>query len=113
LVPKVDTSGNKVTTDHLLTLAATFTSNSFTKDMYSFGTEYKYKNLFVLRAGYQLESEGNADDVRTINYTGPTAGVSVHIPISKEKGSYVTLDYSYRDTEIFTGVHTFGVRVIL
>ena len=77
------------------------------------GAKYSFKNLFVLRTGYQLEVGGAASDIRTINYTGPTAGLSVHIPVSKEKGSYVTLDYSFRATEIFNGVHTFGARVIL
>jgi len=113
VAPKVDTSGNKVTSDHMVTLAATYTSNSFTRDIISMGAKYSFKNLFVLRGGYQLEGSGNADDVRTINYTGPTGGVSVNIPISKDKGSYVSIDYSYRATEIFSGVHTIGARVVL
>ena len=113
LAPKVDTSGNNITSDHKLTIAGTYTSNSFTRDYISMGAKYSFKNLFVLRTGYQLEVGGAASDIRTINYTGPTAGLSVHIPVSKEKGSYVTLDYSFRATEIFNGVHTFGARVIL
>jgi hypothetical protein len=113
LAPKVDTSGNKITSDHKLTLAGTYTSNSFTKDIVHVGVQYTFKNLFVLRGGYQTEGFGSGDDVKTINYTGPTGGVSVHIPLSKEKGSFVTIDYSYRATEIFNGVHTFGASVVL
>lgn len=112
LVPVVDTSSNKITSDHKLTLATTFTSNSFTKDIYHFGARYKYRNLLVLRAGYMLESGGNKSEVRTINYTGPTAGISVNVPINKT-GSYFSIDYSYRDTEVFSGVHTFGAKVVL
>ena len=112
LVPIVDTATNKITSLHKLTLASTFTSNSFTKDMFHFGAEYKYKNLLVLRGGYMLETKGTDKDVSAINYTGPTAGISVHIPINK-KGTYFSIDYSYRDTEIFSGVHTFGAKIVL
>ena len=111
LVPVVDTASNKVTSDHKLTLAATFTSNSFTRDMYHFGAKYKFKNLFVVRLGYMLE-DGSADEISVINYSGPTGGASFHIPINKD-GSYISLDYSYRATEVFSGVHTFGARVVL
>jgi hypothetical protein len=111
LVPKVDTASNKITSDHKLTLAATFTSNSFTRDMYHFGARYKFKNLFVLNLGYMLE-DGASDEISVINYSGFTGGASFHIPINKE-GSYISIDYSYRATEVFSGVHTFGAKVVL
>jgi hypothetical protein len=112
LVPKVDTASNKIMSEHKLTVASAYTSNSFTKDIIHAGLEYKYKNLFVLRGGYMLEGTGNSSDVRTINYTGPTGGASFNIPINKT-GSYFSIEYSYRATEIFSGVHTFGAKVVL
>jgi len=102
----------KLATDHRLTLAATFTSNSFTKDQYAMGLEYGFKTYFMLRGGYQFE-EGITDyATRTTAYTGPCGGLTVEVPIGKN-GVTFGLDYSFRATTLFNNTHSFGARISL
>jgi hypothetical protein len=97
---------------HRLTAAANFTSNSFTKDQYLAGLEYGFKTYFMVRGGYAFE-EGILNDVtRTTAFTGPTAGMTFEVPLN-EKGTTFGLDYSYRATVAFNGVHSIGVRINL
>jgi len=110
---EVDTVEETVKRLQYLTVAATFTSNAFTKDQYHFGLEYSYKDIIMLRAGYVYE-EGIFDyETRTTVFTGPSAGISINIPLNKEKGSMFSLEYSYRDTNPFNGVHSIGARISL
>lgn len=95
------------------TLAGTFVSNSFTKDQFIIGGEFSLKNYLMLRAGYTYEDGITSDADRTSWYTGPSAGFTVQIPLNKEKGSNFSVDYSYRDTDPFDGVHTIGARIDL
>ena len=112
LSQKVDTATKKVTNDHTITFAGNFTSNSFTKDQIHFGLEYSYKKMFQIRGGYIYEA-GIFDDTRATAYTGPTGGFSILIPLGKESKSVFSLDYSYRSTMNFTGVHSIGARITL
>jgi hypothetical protein len=96
-----------------LTIAGTFVSNSFTKDQIILGGEYSLKTYLVLRAGYTYEEGITNSSDRTTVFTGPSAGLSVQIPLNKEKGSIFAIDYSYRDTDPFDGVHTIGARISL
>ena len=111
-----DTSAKKM---HRVTVAATFVSNSFQRDQFCMGLEYGFKSFLMVRAGYMYEKGiGNkADDpskeARTTCFTGPTAGFTVEIPMNKAKGSTFGLDYSYRATNPFKGVHSFGARINL
>lgn len=113
LLPDVDTDRNIVSSDHNLILAASFTSNSFTRDQFHFGFEYSFVDLFFLRAGYIYEDGITTTDNRLTAFTGPTAGMSVHIPTNKEGADVIGIDYSYRLTNPFGGVHTFGARITL
>ena len=110
---EIDTVTNKVVSDHLLSFSGAFISNSFTRDQFSFGLEYSYKNLFQLRGGYLYERDVNDKALRAVAYTGPSMGATVKIPLNKEEGSYIGLDYSYRTTTNFSGIHTIGARIIL
>lgn len=96
-----------------LTFAGTFVSNSFTKDQLIIGGEYSLRSYLVLRAGYTYEDGITNTADRTTVFTGPSAGISVQIPLNKEKGSIFAVDYSYRDTDPFDGVHTIGARISL
>lgn len=100
-----------------LIAAVNFTSNSFTKDQIHFGMEFNYHNILFVRGGYKWEKGdkifGDDFDTRETVFTGPSAGVSLQIPLNKENGTYLSVDYSYRDTDPFTGVHSVGVRVSL
>lgn len=98
-----------------ITAALNFTSNSFSKDQFQFGAEYAYNKRFMVRAGYMLELGAPGTDkplARTSALSGPTAGFTVEVPISKS-GSTFGLDYAYRATNPFSGVHTFGARINL
>lgn len=107
-----DVDEEEIISNHKLILAANFTSNSFTKDQFHFGIEYGFSDIFYLRGGYVYENGIFETAERTTVYTGPTAGLSVHIPMNKE-GSVIAIDYSYRDTNPFQGIHTIGARVTL
>jgi hypothetical protein len=109
---KADEANDEIISNHKLVLAANFTSNSFTKDQFHFGVEYGFSEIFYLRGGYVYENGIFDNGTRTTAYTGPTAGISVNIPMNKE-GSVLAIDYSYRDTNPFQGVHTIGARVTL
>ena len=99
--------------EHRLTAAANFTSNSFTKDQYAAGMEYALRGILYLRAGYVYE-QGILDDTqRTTALTGPTCGFSINVPLNKEKGSFFSVDYSYRATQPFSGTHTVGARIAM
>jgi hypothetical protein len=103
--------------DSRFTLALNFTSNSFTKDQFNLGGEFMLRNILFLRAGYIYEKGINPFDLnfstRETAFTGPSFGASVQIPLNKENGTYFSLDYSYRDTNPFTGVHSIGARITL
>ena len=93
-----------------LTLAGTFTSNSFEKDTYNLGIEYGFKTYFMLRVGYKIYDNRN-DNTRTTALTGFTGGVSFDIPLSKSSDTSFGIDYSYRTTNPFSGIHNIGVRI--
>lgn len=95
-----------------ITAMGTFTSNSFSKDEFKFGLEYGWKNIVMVRVGYNYEKGITSKTDRTTVFTGPSAGLTVEIPFGK-KGSSFGVDYSYRDTNPFQGVHSLGVRVNL
>lgn len=98
--------------DHTITASGTFISNSFQKDNVIVGVEYNFKNIFMLRGGYHYE-EGIFESMpeRTTAYTGPAAGVTIQVPLNKEEGSNVSLDYAFRATNPYQGIHTIGARI--
>jgi len=100
--------------EHILTASGTFISNSFQKDNFCVGIQYDFKKILFLRAGFHYE-EGIFSEMpeRTTAYTGPTAGFSLQVPTSKESGSFISLDYSYRATNPYQGIHTIGARISL
>jgi hypothetical protein len=95
-----------------ITVAGNFVSNSFQKDNYRLGVEYAWRSMLMIRAGYDYEAGITKDATRTTAFTGPSAGVTVELPFSK-RGSTFAVDYSYRATNPFNGVHSFGARINL
>jgi hypothetical protein len=95
-----------------LTPALNFTSNSFTKDQFALGLEFSMMDWVMIRGGYTYE-KGIWDDMtsseRSNVSSGLSLGATVQVPINKEKGSYFSVDYSYRDTKSFNGNHTLGI----
>jgi len=98
--------------DHMLTAAGTFTSNSFTNDQFIVGLEYGFKKIFMIRGAFTYENDVFDDVLRTTVFTGPSGGVSLNVPLGKNDKSF-GIDYSYRATQPWDGVHSFGVRFIL
>jgi hypothetical protein len=99
--------------ENRFTLAGAFVSNSFTKDQFNIGGEFALRSYLMVRAGYTFE-DGLLDDAeRSTIFTGPSAGITVQIPLNKETGSVFAVDYSYRDTNPFNGVHSIGARINL
>lgn len=98
--------------DHKLSLAGTFTSNSFTNDQFALGTEYGFRKMFMLRLGFTYEKNIFDNDLRTTWFTGPSAGFTVDLPLGKSGKSF-GIDYSYRDTNPWDGTHTLGLRFTL
>lgn len=96
-------------TDQRFTVAASFQSNSFEKDQYTLGGEYAMKELVILHAGYTFFD--NSDDSKmTTVFTGVSAGLGVNVPLGDNK---FVVDYSYRATKQFKGVHSIGVSFAL
>lgn len=93
-----------------LTANLQFTSNSFTRDQFAIGAEYAFNNRFILRGGYQYETNVTNEDERTTAFTGPAGGFTVQIPAGKS-GTLLGIDYSYRVTNPFAGVHGIGLHV--
>lgn len=100
--------------DNTITLAANFTSNSFKKDQFTLGLEYNLKDIFMLRGGYTYES-GMWDDITSAENTninsGISAGISLALPLDKEKGSFIGIDYAFRETVSFNHNHTLGILI--
>ena len=98
--------------DYRLTLAGNFTSNSFSQDQFALGLEFSLKDYVMLRSGYTYE-KGMFDEITStenINLNnGLSAGISVQVPLKKDSGSYIGIDYTYRESQSFNGSHTFGI----
>lgn len=104
-----DTTG--ILKTHRLSVAGNFTSNSFTKDNFLVGVEYAWKEMLMFRAGMVTE-QGifKSDSERTTAFTGPSCGATVELPFGQNKSTF-GVDYSYRFTNPFGGVHSFGARI--
>jgi len=40
---------------------------------------------------------------------GFSGGISVQVPLKKESKSFIGIDYTYRESQAFSGNHTFGI----
>lgn len=98
--------------DHKLTLAGTFTSHSFTNDQFIVGLEYRFRSIFMLRGGFAYENDIFDDALRSTVYTGPSAGLTIDLPMGKTGKSF-GVDYSFRATNPWDGIHSFGLRFTL
>lgn len=90
------------------TLAGNFTSNAFLKDNFILGGEYSLLDRFMLRGAFTYQNGiFDANNRSTLNM-GLACGASFAIPIDKEKGSEVLIDYSYRSAYHMKGTHAIG-----
>lgn len=96
-----------------ITAAFNFTSNSFTQDQFNLGFEYGFKQLFMIRAGMVYEKGLFNAEKRTTALTGPTAGFSAYLPLGRASTRKLGIDYAYRTTNPFGGVHSIGLKLKL
>lgn len=98
---------------HVLTLAGTFTSNSFTRDQWRVGLQYAMrtnKANFFLRGGLVYEKSLFDAELAATALTGPAGGLSVELPTGDNGGS-IGIDYAYRSSDPFGAIHSIGVRI--
>ncbi len=105
-----DSATGTMVASHRVTPSATFTSNSFTKDQIRAGAEYAFKEMFMARFGYVFESEIADDDLSTNALKGLTAGATVEVGMSKNNNSTFGIDYAWRQSKNFSGIHSIGIR---
>jgi hypothetical protein len=100
--------------NYVLSLMGTFTSNSFGKDQVQFGADFNFYKRFNVRGGYMIEKKTEGGNIEIANViTGPSAGFSAVLPFGDEKKSSVSIEYSYRSTNPFNGIHSIGARINL
>ncbi|MDD3737824.1 MAG: PorV/PorQ family protein [Lentimicrobiaceae bacterium] len=96
---------------HQITFAGAFVSNAFGKDQFVLGLEYSLSDYLQVRGAYTYE-DGILDNAkRTTVFTGPSAGITVQAPLNSDKSSVFAVDYSYRATNPFGGVHNIAARL--
>ncbi len=116
---------------HRITLAGSFTANSYSRDIFALGLEYGFMNYFMIRAGYALESFSKKTETTLDDYgqeqvltsllvngdsffAGPSVGATAVIPLKKgNTGSRIYLDYAYRFTNKWKGNHYIGIKFTL
>lgn len=100
-----------------LTVALGFSANSFSNDQFRLGLNYGMeldKAKFNLTAGYVYEyglfnSEFGYQS-RVTALSGLSAGVSVDAVVGKSK-NMLGIQYAYRQTRLFNGVHSIGLSI--
>lgn len=98
--------------NHRITVLGNFVANSFSRDEIGAGVEYALKERFMLRAAYRTDID--KDVTQEAIYSGPSAGATIMVPLSKErKSNTLAIDYAYRTTKVWDGTHNFGVRINL
>lgn len=100
-----------ISEDHTVSFAGNFVSNSFFKDQYTIGLEYALRNYLMVRGGYTYEEGITKKAERTTAFTGLSAGLTIQVPLNKEKGTIFAVDYSYRDTDPWSGTHSMSARI--
>lgn len=95
----------------VLTGLGNFTSNAFSRDQVGGGLELNYNKQFAVRAAYKKEI-GSTNSGEENIYSGLSAGASVRIPLKKEGGTDISIDYAFRATNTFRGTHNFSVSLL-
>ncbi len=100
---------------HRITLAGSFTANSYSRDNFSFGIEYGFMDFFMVRAGFLAENKMYDIEERATFYAGPSAGATFGIPLAKKgKGNQkLYLDYAYRFLNTWKGNHYVSLKLAL
>jgi hypothetical protein len=92
-----------------LTFMGNFASNAFSRDQVGGGVELTVGKNFAFRLGYK--SELDVPEVESTIDNGLSGGLSFSIPVRKDSDNRIALDYGYRQTKIFNGIHNLGLRL--
>lgn len=87
--------------DLSVTGLANFRSNAYDLDNYAAGVEFGYQNMFYLRGGLDMRNE---QDVTAWEMWNVGAGLNLDLG-----GTKAELDYAFRPSSVFEGVHMFSV----
>lgn len=93
-----------------LTVGFGFTNYAFQSNQTTLGLEYVYKNFISFRTAYVYQEGAFDKEKRTTAFTGFSGGLSFDFN-SKDGNNLISLDYSYRASNPFSGTHSFGVRI--
>ncbi|MEL6392621.1 MAG: PorV/PorQ family protein [Bacteroidota bacterium] len=95
--------------DHRLTLYGNFTANSFSRDQVGGAIEYSFREQFTLRGGYRTDIS-DEEGIQPSLYSGLSAGATVAVPFSRENRDVgFSVSYAYRETNVYSGTHNFGL----
>jgi len=86
--------------DLSLTALANFRSNAYDLDNYAAGVEFGYQNMFYVRGGLDMQTV----DVTAWDMWNVGAGLNLDL-----SGTRAQLDYAFRPSDVFGGVHVFSV----
>lgn len=92
-----------------ITPALSFQSNSFEKDSYTGGAEFAFKKFLMVRGAYTVFDNRN-DNTNTSALSGLSAGITFRAPLKKGSDNFFAIDYAYRSTNPFDGIHTFSAQ---
>lgn len=96
-----------------LSLLGNFTSNAFSRDQVGGGLEFSLGKNFGLRLGYKYELSTSGNSIEASLDNGLCGGLSVSLPVRKGSDTRVSLDYAYRSTDIYQGIHNVALRLDL
>lgn len=113
----------------VLTPCFNFRSNSFTADQYQAGVQAAWKDMVILRGGYDYQKGLINKDESTTTNLGPSFGATFQMPFARNKSGEMTqtgetdaagkqskvfaLDYSFSATRYFGGTHRFSILLSL
>lgn len=95
-----------------LTANSAYTSNSFSKDQLALGLEFNLRDRLFLRGGFQQDIGSTTTYNAQSALSGPTGGMTIQLPTG-DNGGVIGLDYSYRVTNPFNGIHSMGIHITL
>ena len=96
-----------------LSLLGNFTSNAFSRDQLGAGLELNVRKAFAFRVGYKYELDAPIGSTEATLDNGVSGGFTVSLPVKKGSDIRIALDYAYRQTAIFNGIHNLGLRLDL
>lgn len=99
--------------DNRLTLMGNFTSNAFSRDNVGAGLEFAAGQNIAFRAGYKYEFVQSNSAIKESVDNGLALGITLGIPVKKGSDTRVNVDYSYRQSKVWSGTHNIAARIDL